>query len=229
VYNSPIIWGAPHACLGSRCGHPKPVCCSAQREHRPARRNVGPAAYRVGVPQSQVEVRRSPRRRRTVSAYRDGDTVVVLLPARMTKADEQHWVAEMLRRLERSETRRRSAGRASDAELLARAHQLSARYLDGRCQPSSVRWVPPMRTRWGSATPAEGSIRISERLRDTPAWVIDYVLVHELAHLVEPGHTPAFWELVGRYPRTERAIGFLHGLSAAAGLNITGTDGDEDD
>ena len=164
-----------------------------------------------------------------MSAYRDGDTVVVLLPARMTKADERHWVAEMLRRLERSEARRRSPGRASDAELLARARQLSARYLHGRSEPSSVRWVPPMRTRWGSATPADRSIRISERLRDAPPWVIDYVLVHELAHLVEPGHTPAFWELVGRYPRTERAIGFLHGLSAAAGLGIIGTDGDEGD
>jgi predicted metal-dependent hydrolase len=177
---------------------------------------------------ARVEVRRSTRRRRTVSAYREGDTVVVLLPARMTRADERHWVAEMLRRLERSEARRRSPRRASDAQLMARARQLSAEYLQGRPQPSSVRWVPPMRTRWGSATPADGSIRLSERLRGTPSWVVDYVLVHELAHLVEPGHTPAFWELVDRYPRTERAIGFLHGLSAAAGLGITGTDGDED-
>jgi len=89
--------------------------------------------------------------------------------------------------------------------------------------------VPPMRTRWGSATPADGSVRISERLRETPSWVLDYVLVHELAHLVEPGHTPAFWSLVRRYPRSERAIGYLHGLSAAAGLEISGTDGDEFD
>lgn len=177
---------------------------------------------------SKIEVRRSRRRQRTVSAYRDGDTVVVLLPARMTVADERHWVAEMLRRLERGEARRRSPARSSDAELMARAHQLSARYLARQAQPSSVRWVPAMRTRWGSATPADGSIRISERLRGTPSWVLDYVLVHELAHLIEPGHTQAFWELVGRYPRTERAIGFLHGLSAAAGLTITGTDGDED-
>lgn len=176
----------------------------------------------------RVEVRRNPRRRRTVSAYRDGDTVVVLLPAAMSKADERHWVAEMLHRLDRGEARRRSPRRASDAGLMARARQLSARYLDGGPQPSSARWVPPMRTRWGSATPGENSIRVSERLRDAPGWVIDYVLVHELAHLIEPGHTPAFWALVGRYPRTERAIGFLHGLSAAAGLGITGTDGDAD-
>jgi predicted metal-dependent hydrolase len=175
----------------------------------------------------QVDVRRSTRRQRTVSAYRDGDTVVVLLPARMTKADERHWVAEMLRRLERSEARRRTP-RSSDDDLMRRATELSAQYLQARAVPTSVRWVPPMRTRWGSATPADRTIRLSERLRETPAWVIDYVLVHELAHLIEPGHTPRFWELVGRYPRTERAIGFLHGLSAAANLGITGTDGDED-
>ena len=111
-------------------------------------------------------------------------------------------------------------GQEPDEDLMARAQQLSTRYLDAAARPSSVRWVPPMRTRWGSATPADGSIRISERLRETPAWVLDYVLVHELAHLVEPGHTPAFWQLVARYPRTERAIGFLQGLSAAAGLDL---------
>lgn len=160
-----------------------------------------------------------------MSAYRDGDTVVVLLPAKMTKADEHHWVAEMLRRLERSEARRRSP-RRSDADLMRRATELSTEYLQARAVPTAVRWVPPMRTRWGSATPADGTIRLSERLKETPTWVVDYVLVHELAHLIEPGHGPRFWELVGRYPRTERAIGFLHGLSAAAGLGITGTDGD---
>jgi predicted metal-dependent hydrolase len=170
--------------------------------------------------QSNVEVRRSARRRRTVSAYRSGDTVVVLLPARTSKADENYWVTEMLRRLERSEARRHAPRRASDEDLMTRSRRLSAQYLGGKAEPSSVRWVPPMRTRWGSATPADGSIRISERLRETPAWVLDYVLVHELAHLIEPGHTPAFWQLVAHYPRAERAIGFLQGISAAAGLDL---------
>lgn len=168
----------------------------------------------------RVDVRRSRRRRKTVSAYRDGDTVVVLLPGRMSRADEQHWVAEMLRRLERSEARRRSPGHASDEALLARCRELSRLYLGGRAQPASVRWVPAMRTRWGSATPTGQTIRISERLRDVPGWVVDYVLVHELAHLIVPGHGPRFWELVRAYPRTERAIGYLEGLSAAAGLKL---------
>lgn len=145
---------------------------------------------------------------------------MVLLPAGMSRADEQHWVAEMLHRLERGEARRRSPGQASDEALLARCQQLSGKYLGGRAEPASVRWVPAMRTRWGSATPAEGTIRISERLREVPGWVLDYVLVHELAHLIVPAHGPKFWELVHRYPRAERAIGYLEGLSAAARLDL---------
>lgn len=169
----------------------------------------------------RVEVRRSPRRRRMVSAYREGDTVVVLLPARMTKGEEKHWVAEMLSRLQRSETRRRSPARTSDEALMARCAELSARYLDALADPVSVRWVPPMRTRWASCTPTEGTIRVSERLRDVPPWVLDYVLVHELAHLLVPGHGKDFWEWVHRYPKSERAMGYLEGVSAAAGWGLT--------
>ncbi|NUT53056.1 MAG: M48 family metallopeptidase [Saccharothrix sp.] len=169
----------------------------------------------------RVEVRRSSRRRRMVSAYREGDTVVVLLPARMTKGEEKHWVAEMLSRLQRSETRRKSPARTSDEALMARCAELSARYLDALADPVSVRWVPPMRTRWASCTPTEGTIRVSERLRDVPPWVLDYVLVHELAHLLVPGHGKDFWEWVHRYPKTDRAMGYLEGLSAAAGWGIT--------
>jgi predicted metal-dependent hydrolase len=139
----------------------------------------------------------------------------------MTRAEEEHWVAEMLARLQRSETRRRSPARASDAALLARCTELSARHLGGNAVPTSVRWVPPMRTRWASCTPVDGTIRVSERLREVPSWVLDYVLVHELTHLLVPGHGPDFWELVRDYPRTDRAVGYLEGLSAAAGWGIT--------
>lgn len=175
----------------------------------------------------QIEVRRSRRRRSTVSAYRDGARVVVLLPARMSQAEEKHWVAEMIRRLQRSETRRRSPASRSDTALLARCRQLSARYLGGLAEPAGVRWVPPMRTRWASCTPAERTIRISERLRELPSWVVDYVLVHELAHLLEPGHGKDFWDLVSRYPKTERAIGYLEGVSAVAGWEMREDDLEE--
>ena len=170
-----------------------------------------------------VEVRRSRRRQRTVSAYREGDTIVVLLPAQMTRAEEEHWVAEMLARLQRSETRRRSPARTSDEALLARCASCR-RDFGGNAVPDSVRWVPPMRTRWASCTPADGTIRVSERLREVPSWVLDYVLVHELTHLLVPGHGPNFWKLVRDYPRTDRAVGYLEGLAAAAGWGISEED-----
>jgi predicted metal-dependent hydrolase len=175
----------------------------------------------VSVAEPLVEVRRSKRRTRTITAYRDGDKLIVLIPARLSKAEEAHWVTEMQRRLLRGETKRRSPSKASDAALLARCAELSARHLRGRAVPSSVRWVPPMRTRWASCTPADGTIRVSERLRHVPGWVLDYVLVHELAHLLESAHNARFWTLVREYPRTDRAIGYLEGLSAAAGWGIT--------
>ncbi len=176
---------------------------------------------------SVVEVRRSDRRRRMVSARREGDTVIVFIPGWMSESEERRWVDEMVRRLERSEARRRSPARTGDDALLSRSAELSRRYLEGRAVPKTVRWVPPMRTRWASCTPTDATIRISERLRDAPAWVVDYVLVHELTHLLEPGHDAKFWAWVHHYPRTERAMGYLEGLSAAAGLGFVGLDGDE--
>ena len=170
-----------------------------------------------------VEVRRSTRRRRTVSAYRDGDRTVVLIPARMSRAEERRWVSVMLERLARQDARLRP----SDDELMERARDLSRRHLDGRARPAWVRWVTNQGSRWGSCTPADRTIRLSTRLQGMPSWVVDYVLVHELAHLIEAGHGPAFWALVDRYPRTERARGYLEGVSATAELGLR-DDADDD-
>lgn len=167
----------------------------------------------------EVEVRRSVRRRRTVSAYRDGPRIVVLIPARFTRAEEAQWVAKMVARLDTG-TRRGKRGVATDAALMRRASELSAEYLDGRARPASVRWVATMRTRWASCTPVDRTIRLSEKLREMPAWVQDYVLLHELAHLLVAGHGRDFWALVERFPRTERARGYLDGVSAAANLEL---------
>ena len=164
-----------------------------------------------------VEVRRSQRRRRTVSAYRDGERVVVLIPDRFSRAEETEWVERMLARLAAREERIQR----TDDELLARARRLTNRYLPDhatRVVPASVRWVTNQNGRWGSCTPDDGTIRISHRIQEMPDWVIDYVLLHELAHLVVPSHSARFWDLVNRYPKAERARGYLEGISAATGL-----------
>lgn len=147
-----------------------------------------------------VEVVRSPRRRKTVQARKVGGVLQVSIPASMSKADEERHVTEMVRRMQRR-------SESSIVDLAARAAALASAYALPR--PSSIRWVDNQEWRWGSCTPSDGAIRISTRLAAEPAWVLDYVIMHELAHLRVPGHGPAFWALVERYPRTERARGFL--------------------
>lgn len=160
-----------------------------------------------------VEIRRSARRRRTVSAYRDGDRIIVLVPARLSKAREATLVAEMVDKVQARDRRLRP----SDTQLAARAAELSARYLGGLARPASVRWVSNQRSRWGSCTPLDGTIRLSDRLQGMPEWVVDYVLLHELAHLLQPGHGKSFWSLLSGYPHLDRARGFLEGVAHADG------------
>jgi predicted metal-dependent hydrolase len=148
----------------------------------------------------RVEVVRSPRRRKTVQAHEVDGVIRVSIPATMTRAEEQHWVDEMVRRFER----RRDASRI---ELTERARALAARYGLPMC--TSIRWVDNQEHRWGSCTIGDGTIRLSSRLVPFPTWVIDYVIVHELAHLAEPNHGPRFRGLVSRYTKAERAEGFL--------------------
>ena len=123
-------------------------------------------------------------------------------------------VEKMLAKLRGKQAR----GQLSDGALAARARELSNEFLQGRARPTSVRWVTNQRSRWGSCTPSTGEIRISERVASMPAWVRDYVLVHELAHLLVSGHDERFWAWVHRYPRAERAMGYLQGYAAAAHL-----------
>jgi hypothetical protein len=159
-----------------------------------------PSGYRV-------EVVRSARRVRTVQARLDGDVVRVRVPAAMPAADEARWVEELVGRIERR-------ARPGAVDLADRAAALAGRH--GLPLPSSIRWVDNQGARWGSCTPATGEVRISSRLAGLPGWVLDYVIVHELAHLVVPDHSAAFRRLVARYPRAERAKGYLQAVADGA-------------
>jgi predicted metal-dependent hydrolase len=147
-----------------------------------------------------VEVVRSARRRRTVGAELKGDVLTIAIPSWMSAAEEAKWVRTMSARF----ARKLSSDRI---DLVGRATTLARRFDLPR--PAQIRWADDMRSRWGSCTPADGSIRLSTRLAPFPDWVIDYVVVHELCHLRVRGHGPDFWALVHRYPKAERAIGYL--------------------
>ncbi|WP_188079090.1 M48 family metallopeptidase [Actinotalea subterranea] len=166
----------------------------------------------VAAALEHVEVRRSRRRVRTVTAFREGGHMVVAIPARFTRTQEREWVRRMVTKLATQDQRRRP----SDEQLAARAADLSQRYLGGQAHPTSITWSGNQGRRWGSCTPTEGTIRISTRVRGMPRWVLDYVLLHELAHLLQAGHGPEFWALLDAYPRTERARGFLEGFAYAS-------------
>jgi len=155
-----------------------------------------------------VEVRTSTRRRKTVAAYWEGDHIVVVVPAHLRGRALATTVDELTRRVERH----RPNLTLGDEALHARAVALGHAYLDD-IRPASITWSSRQQKRWGSCDPAERTIRISERLRPVPGWVLDAVIVHELAHLLDASHSARFKGLVNRYPRSADASVFLEGYA----------------
>ena len=159
-----------------------------------------------------VQVVRSTRRRKTVQAYMADGRLRVLIPAHLTSDQESEVVERMKQRV-----LRRASANTTDlterARTLARRHRLP--------EPASIEWSDRQMKRWGSCTPGDRRIRISTRLSLAPDWVLDSVIVHELAHLVTADHGPEFKNLVARYPLTERATGYLIALDQLEATKLT--------
>jgi hypothetical protein len=170
-------------------------------------------------PNLPVEIVRSTRRKRTVEAQIINGTIRVHVPARMKQSEVDRFTAELVARLQRAE--------ASDRiDLVARSTVLARRYK--LPLPKSIRFVDNQKSQWGSCTPATGEIRLSSRLTQFPSWVLDYVIVHELAHLVEFHHNAKFLALVDQYPKAERARGFLTGVHYAPDSNGSDPEADSE-
>lgn len=145
-------------------------------------------------------VTRSRKRKKTAEAQLTGSIVNIKIPADCTVDEEQYFVDHFIKQFERTRA-------ANGVDLASRAKKLAKEF--GLPVPQSIRWVSNQKHQWGSCTPVDSSIRISDRLAGFPTWVIDYVIVHELAHLLVIEHSPEFWALVNAYPKTERARGYL--------------------
>ncbi|WP_114855808.1 M48 family metallopeptidase [Brachybacterium sp. YJGR34] len=182
----------------------------------------------LGPRGERVLVRRSARRRRTVSiARKDGD-LVIAIPASFSVREERQWVRKMVDQLVRKEART-APTRRSDEALLTMARAVSETYLGGRAHPRSVTWSTRQNSRWGSCTPADGTIRLSHHLQGMPDYVVRSVMMHELIHLLVPGHGPEFRALMETYPQAQKAQGFLDGVSYARNLPIAPEDGIDGD
>lgn len=168
----------------------------------------------------KIEIQRSSNRVKTVSARLVGDVVRVKAPAHISDEELQPIIEKLLNRLEKRQAKKA----LNDDDLQEIAQKLNQEYFNHTLQWNQIVWTANQTRRFGSCTPARKSIRISTRLATMPAFVLEYVVMHELAHLLEANHSDRFWKLVYRYPKTERARGYL----LAVGLeNLDDTGGDD--
>lgn len=153
----------------------------------------------------EIRVIRSSKRNKTVSARVVDGVFEVRAPAHLSDTELEPMIQALYKKLEQ----RTKKATLDDALLERRARVFNKQYFDGKLAWTSIRWVSNQNKRVGSCTPSTGTVRISHHIAKMPAFVRDYVIVHELAHLIEPNHSKKFWQLVNQYPRTERARGYL--------------------
>jgi predicted metal-dependent hydrolase len=159
---------------------------------------------------SQITIIRSRRRKKTIQTkYGDG-RLWIYLPSGMSSRDEQKWIDKIIEKNERWE--RKKTVKQSDTWLMQRAQYLNKKYFSGSLH-FSISFVTNQNSRYGSCTSIDKTIRISERVKTMPTWVQDYILIHELTHLLHPDHSKEFWETVNQYKYAERAKGYLFAIS----------------
>ncbi|MGC8581743.1 MAG: SprT-like domain-containing protein [Thermoplasmata archaeon] len=153
----------------------------------------------------KVKVIRSPKRKKTIEARTKGDTLFVYIPSTMSKENEDKAVKEMVQKI----ANKRKAREYTDKYLIKKFDEFNAKYFEGKLSIKYIKFVTNQHVKLGSCTPDDKTIRISDKLIGMPKWVLDYVIIHEMAHLIYPNHSKGFWKKVHEYRYTERAIGFL--------------------
>jgi predicted metal-dependent hydrolase len=161
-----------------------------------------------------IKIVRSARRKKTVSAKLLNGVLEIRAPASISDKDLEPIIENLQKRLQDRQQKRQLN---EEDDLVSRAQELNQRYFRGELTIGKIEYVTNQDKRFGSCTTTSGVIRISHRLAGLPKWVIDYVLIHEMAHLKVPNHSKAFWSLVNRYPLAERARGYLMALGGSIG------------
>ena len=167
----------------------------------------------------QVNLKRDKRLKKTSRWERLPDGSILLrVPYRFPRGQVNTLLEQISRQMDKIETQ---SARRTDADLQQRAEHINRKHFDGSLHWNGIRWVSNMQSRLGSCSrggPTDGHIRISDKIKNWPDWVVDYVIAHEMMHRRHPNHSDAFWsDLRMAYPLTEKARGFIHGASFASG------------
>jgi hypothetical protein len=159
----------------------------------------------------EVEIIRSQRRRRSVSARLVDDVLRVNAPLMLSQERLDKIVSDFKLKFA---AKKLKGELDKEKNILDLANLLNAKYFDNQLRIESVEYVTNQNTRFGCCNYHTAKIRISHKIGLLPRWVRKYVLMHEMAHLIEPNHSRAFWDIVARYKLTERARGYLMAASS---------------
>lgn len=135
-----------------------------------------------------------------------GDTLIVRAPPEMPDDKLQEIIENFKKRLERRKLKRELNKKENLREI---CQKLNQEYFWGQIDVKSIGYSTNQTTKWGVCNYKNKTILISHRLSQMPTWVRDYVIVHEMVHLLHPNHSKRFWKKVRRYRLSERARGYL--------------------
>jgi hypothetical protein len=153
-----------------------------------------------------VRIVRSVRRVRTVSGSVREGRLIVRAPEGLCEKDLCLIIARFQKRFEQKQLKDDLNKREN---LFETASRLNAKYFDNVLYVKSIEYVANQQSKYGCCDYRNGVIRISHKVSSMPQWVREYVVLHEMAHLIEPHHGRSFWDIVNRYRLTERARGYL--------------------
>lgn len=161
----------------------------------------------------EVKIIRSPRRRRSVSARLVNDLLLVNAPLMLSDERLDKIISGFKLKFARKKLKTELDKEKNLADLASR---LNAQYFENKLKIESIEYVTNQNSRYGCCNYHTAKIRISHKIGLVPKWVRKYVLIHEMAHLIEPNHSREFWDIVSRYKLTERARGYL--MAASIGI-----------
>lgn len=139
---------------------------------------------KVGARKYRLRIREKDRKSAGGKLHPDR-TIELSLPRGLPAAEQSALIRKLCSRL---------VGRDFLPEIEKRVHQLNAEHFGKKVETVRLKYNS---SNWGSCS-SKRNINLSTRLLFAPPAVIDYVIIHELAHLVHPNHSPRFWQLVAR-------------------------------